>query len=296
MPVTKFVHGETPTADETLLASTTRPGTRQKIPCLVVIRGQHLGARLQLRDAELRIGRGEDCDFCINDRSVSRKHCSITRHGSDFWLRDLGSTNLTFLNNKVIDRVPLRDGDQIRIGACVLKFIDAGNIEADYHKKLHEDAIRDGLTGLYNRSRAIEALQAIFARNNGPASLAIIDIDHFKSINDRLGHLAGDSVLRQLTALFKEHATDSELFARLGGEEFALIMPDLGIEQARVRAESIRCAVERHSFDAEGEVLNMTISIGVTERSDDMNEPSDFLRRADEHLFRAKNSGRNRTC
>lgn len=118
---------------DTILSGGEGPSAQHKYACLVVIRGARLGTRIPLENAQLTIGRDHGCDFQISERNVSRSHCRLTRHSGIYWLEDLRSTNRTLLNGQAIDRKALSDGDQIRIGNTVLKFIAAGNIEADYH-------------------------------------------------------------------------------------------------------------------------------------------------------------------
>src|SRR5699024_9003713 len=159
-------------------------------------------------EAPLVIGRAVDADFQISERSISRQHCRIFLESDRYWIEDLGSTNHTWLNDQQIQRSVLRDGDLVRISQTVLKFVDEGNIEAGYHSELHESTIRDTLTGLYNRRHAMAVLEKEFARAQRDAgsrlALVILDLDFFKDINDRHGHLAGDGVLRELTAIAAE--------------------------------------------------------------------------------------------
>lgn len=285
---------------DTLLSKDASPSAAHGDACLVVIRGARLGTRLPLDNAQVTIGRDSSCDFQISERNVSRAHCRITRHSERYWLEDLDSTNRTMLNGVAVDQAPLADGDQVRVGSTVLKFIGPGNIEADYHLELHENAVRDALTGLYNRRQLIGVLEHEIrkrrGRNDQPLALALLDIDHFKQINDELGHLGGDSALKQLTAILSDHVRPRNVLARIGGEEFALLMPDTSIEDARRQLEQIRDAVADYSFEIEGKQRSMTVSVGVVPWSPQMAGTSDLLRAADGFLYRAKSQGRNRVC
>jgi diguanylate cyclase (GGDEF)-like protein len=276
---------------DTILSGSDGDSAQNGHACLVVIRGARLGTRIPLKNA---------CDFQIAERNVSRSHCRLTRHSDAFWLEDLGSTNRTLLNGQPIDNKPLADGDQIRVGNTVLKFIGAGNIEADYHLELHENAIRDALTGLYNRRHMVSLLEHEVhkrrAAEKPPLSLAILDIDHFKQINDEMGHLGGDSALRQLTAVLTENLDSRDVLARIGGEEFALLMPGTDAEAARERLRSICAAVEGYRFRIEDKACRLTLSAGVAAWRDGMTATSDLLRLADEQLYQAKSGGRNRVC
>lgn len=285
---------------ETLLSQDASPSAANRSACLVVIRGARLGTRVPLDNAQITIGRDSSCDFQISERNVSRAHCRITRHSEVYWVEDLGSTNRTILNARAVEQAPLSDGDQVRVGSTVLKFIGPGNIEADYHLELHENAVRDALTGLYNRRQLIGVLEHEIRKRRGrseqPLALALLDIDHFKQINDELGHLGGDSALKQLTAVLSDHVRPRNILARIGGEEFALLMPETGIEKARRQLEAIREAVADYSFEIEGKRRKLTVSIGVVSWLPEMEGTSDFLRAADEFLYRAKSMGRNRVC
>ncbi len=298
--MTRKTHPDLPTDAETQFSNEADASAAHGNACLVVIRGARLGTRIALDNAQTTIGRDSGCDFQISERSVSRTHCRITRHADAFWLEDLGSTNRTMLNGQAVDRTSLADGDQVRIGSTVLKFIGAGNIESDYHLELHENAVRDVLTGLYNRRQLIGVLEHEIrkrrGRNNQPLALALLDIDLFKQVNDELGHLGGDSALKQLTAIFNDHVKSREVLARIGGEEFALVMPESTLDEARAQLEQIRAAVADYSFEIEGQPRKLTISIGVACWSPEIISTSDFLRQADEHLYQAKASGRNRVC
>lgn len=287
---------------ETLLSGGAGPASVHGNACLVVIRGARLGTRVPLGNAQITIGRDSSCDFQISERNVSRAHCRLTRHAETYWLEDLNSTNCTMLNETAINHSKLADGDQLRIGSTVLKFIGPGNIEADYHLELHENAVRDALTGLYNRRQLIGVLEHEIRKRRGrnsqtqPLSLALLDIDHFKQINDELGHLGGDSALKQLTAIMNDHVEPRNVLARIGGEEFALLMPETSLEDGRSQMKRIRDAVADYRFEIEGQSRKLTISIGVALWSSEMSSTSDFLRAADEALYRAKSEGRNRVC
>lgn len=285
---------------DTILSGGDGPSALHQFACLVVIRGARLGTRIPLENAQLTIGRDHGCDFQISERNVSRAHCRLTRHSDAYWLEDLGSTNRTILNDRAVEKAPLSDGDQLRIGNTVLKFIGAGNIEADYHLELHENAVRDVLTGLYNRRHLIGVLEHEIRKRRGPdmppLMLGILDIDHFKNINDEFGHLGGDSALKQLTAIFKDYVDTKGVLARIGGEEFALLMPDTKIDEARARLEKIASAVADYDFEIEGKTCKMTISAGLARWNAEMSTISDILREADERLYRAKTGGRNRVC
>lgn len=277
------------------------PALANQHACLVVIRGGRLGTQVRLGDAPVTIGRSMEADFQISAANVSRYHCLVQRHADGYWLEDLGSTNGTYVNNEAVTATLLRDGDHLAIGQTILKFIDADNIEATYHYELHESSIRDMLTGIHNRRYFNDVLaKEIAARERSaqyPVSLLLFDIDYFKRINDYYGHLAGDGLLAQLTRLVSARLRSSDTFARIGGEEFAAILPECGYAAAFELAEGIRHLVERAEFelDTPGETVQITISIGAAEYGSPMDSDQALLEQADSALYKAKQGGRNRT-
>ncbi len=166
------------------------------------------------------------------------------------------------------------------------------------HKKIEEMAITDGLTGLYNHRYFYEMLQSEFeraTRYGSGLSVIITDIDYFKKINDRYGHMSGDMILREISKILKKHTRKVDLVARYGGEEFTLLLPETGKEKAAQVAERIRKDVESRKFKGEKEMISVTISLGV----EDLNNPeiktcNDVVRFADNKLYQAKEGGRNR--
>jgi diguanylate cyclase (GGDEF)-like protein len=263
-----------------------------------VLQGQRLGQRIDIGDAPLVIGRAPECEFQIMERSVSRQHSKIWREPSGYRVKDLDSTNKTFLNDQPIIEAELKDGDHITIGSCVLKFMDRSSVEARYHEEIYQLATVDPLTDLYNRRQFIELLEKELARASNhkrPLALLIIDIDHFKAINDRYGHPAGDGVLKRVARTLAAHAREEFIIARIGGEEFAAVLPEHKVDQAAEFAERVRLAIAERDMAATsgGGPSRVTVSIGAAEWLAGMTASSDLLRAADEQLYRAKQEGRN---
>lgn len=266
---------------------------------LVVLQGERLGQRIDLGDEPLMIGRAPDCGLQVADRSVSRQHACLWRDANGYRVKDLGSTNCTLLNDEPVVEAELKDGDHIAIGACVLKFMGGLSVEARYHDEIYQLATLDPLTGMYNRRHFLELLEREMARSTSharPLALLIADLDHFKSINDRHGHAAGDVVLRQVSGALKACARSDFVFARIGGEEFAMALPEHGTEPATVFARRLCEEVAALQLDEQAGAGRVTISIGVAEWRPGMKLVGDLLRAADERLYRAKQSGRNRVC
>ena len=267
--------------------------------CVVVIHGEGLGHRLELGEQAIVIGRSPDAELQINHRSISRQHCRIWRDSNGYRVRDLDSTNKTFLNEQLIDEAELHDGDHIGVGDSVLKFMEQGSIEARYHEELYQLATSDPLTGLYNRRQFQELMEKEILRATRHAralSLALVDIDHFKPINDRHGHPAGDGVIRGIAQLLRHNARADQLIARIGGEEFALVYAEQSLVEATAAAERLRKAIAASPFDLGGAPAAVTVSIGLAQWQRGMSSLSDLMRVADEQLYRAKKEGRNRVC
>jgi two-component system cell cycle response regulator len=161
-----------------------------------------------------------------------------------------------------------------------------------------ELAVTDALTGLHNRrymNSQLKALAARAAHGGEPVSMLLMDIDHFKSVNDGYGHDVGDEVLKEFAVRLATNVRAIDLPCRYGGEEFAVVMPDTRIEDAQRIAERIRLHVAGSAFRiSNGDPLNVTISIGVATSSGETDTPETLLKRADEGLYEAKTSGRNK--
>lgn len=165
-------------------------------------------------------------------------------------------------------------------------------------ERLTEQATRDPLTGLYNRRYLDDSLQRELdrcARESAPLSLLLVDLDHFKQINDRHGHSAGDEALRRISALLLQHMRSSDICCRYGGEEFLLVLPRVGPEAAAERAERLRQRVAGlHESGDEGLGFALTLSVGLACSLDGLTPPATLIDQADRALYRAKADGRNR--
>jgi diguanylate cyclase (GGDEF)-like protein len=267
--------------------------------CLVVIRGAELGARADLSEVDLVIGRAPGSGFRLDDPGVSRQHCRVWRDGTVWRLRDLGSTNKTFVNGEAVAEAELADGDRIGIGDTVFKFVRAGSVEERYHQQLYELASIDALTNLYNRRKFRELLEQslLSSVETGAAlSLAFIDLDHFKRINDTYGHQSGDDVLRSVAGLVIAQLRDDDAAGRLGGEEFAVCLPGTTLAAAVAWAETLRATIASARHPIEGQALAVTVSLGVAEWNPANPTSAELMRAADEQLYAAKAAGRNRVA
>jgi two-component system cell cycle response regulator len=273
---------------------------QDRTACVVQIYGPDLGKKLTLEKAETCIGREEGCEIRVELTNVSRRHCSLLLRDGEVFLRDEGSTNGTFLNNvEIKGETRVSSGDFIKAGSAIFKFLhggELGSIEAQYHEEIYRLTIIDGLTQVHNKRYLLEFLERELARSSRHGrslSVVLLDIDHFKRVNDEFGHLAGDAVLRELAAILKGRVRKDECLARYGGEEFALVAPETNRENAVHLAEQLRQMVETHRFSFEGERLPVTFSAGVAELKRGEESVLAFLKQADERLYEAKHRGRN---
>jgi diguanylate cyclase (GGDEF)-like protein len=269
--------------------------------CLVLIYppGPMMGRRFEFgRDSrEIIIGRGSDCAIQIDRDSVSRKHARIVKNGKGSWVvQDLGSTNGTYLGADPVKESGLRDGDLLKIGSTIFKFLSGGSVEQAYYEEIYRMTIIDGLTEAYNKRYFLEYAERELARcgrYGRPLSLVMFDIDHFKLINDEHGHLTGDYVLKELSRRVRSEVRAGEVFARYGGEEFAVVLPEADHDAAMQFAERIRMLVASTPFSFEDDLVEVRVSLGVTTTTTAL-EAQGFIKAADENLYRAKRAGRDR--
>jgi two-component system cell cycle response regulator len=269
---------------------------------LVVIHGTdlELGRKFDLKANETIIGRSSKADICVDNESVSRNHAQITNAKNKVRIKDLGSTNGTFINDEAVEgERELRNGDLVKIGRTIFKYIAGGNIEAAYHEEIYRLTTMDGMTQVHNRRYFDEQMDREISRSRRyerVLSLVMIDIDHFKKVNDQHGHLAGDYVLKQLASTVRSRIRREDVFARYGGEEFAIILPEIDLKGARMFAEKLRQLVAKQEFNFDKNPIPVTVSVGVAMLGQAHREPGDLIRTADEKLYEAKSSGRNRVC
>jgi diguanylate cyclase (GGDEF)-like protein len=291
-------------SERTSIAHPTVSGPAGRHGLLVVLTGPDLGAVHPLApDRTLLIGRRDDADIPIRDDGVSRRHATIAVRGDEVLLTDLGSANGTFVDGVRIREAPLSDGARVSIGgATVLKFAWTDELEVRWQLRLAEGAQQDPLTGLYNRRHFDERLGAELSaalRHGRALSLILVDIDHFKAVNDAHGHLAGDEALRACAGVLRETVRKEDVLARYGGEEFVVLARETALAGARALGERLRSGVERTPCSFQALTLRLTVSVGVAA----VETPGEYvageseraaLAQADRALYLAKDAGRNR--
>lgn len=266
-------------------------------PCLVVIAGSEIGKIYYLDEGEMVLGRDESCDIVCDSPMASRRHAVIMVKGDAITIKDMGSTNGTFVNSRKMSAMELRDGDKIGIGETILKYLARNTVESNFHDELYKLASLDGLTLIYNKRHFDEFFQKEFSkaqRSGTQLGLCMLDIDFFKKVNDTFGHQAGDGVLCQLADLVRSMIRQEDIFARYGGEEFCLLCPGQGCEQTVRVAERIRRAVEENVFLHFDQRIPLTVSIGVCCFRPDLESHEAMIQLADERLYASKKGGRNR--
>jgi diguanylate cyclase (GGDEF)-like protein len=286
------------------------PRLKRDHPGLVVIQGAELGREYRLRRTELILGRDEKAPIRLLDEKVSRRHARLEL----FWdpahklqkvmVRDLGSTNGTTVNGEPVDRAELREGDKIRLGDTVLKFVLHDDLDARFHREIRARIAYDQLTGLLTKESLCLAMEQEIRRClkfKLPLAVIMMDLDLFKAVNDRFGHLMGSFVLSQVGILLREGFRTTDVSARYGGEEFLAYLSEATAAEARRAAERIRLAVEEHPFtrvDENGKAttVRITLSGGIAELRRNGDTLESLIAAADAALYRAKDSGRNRIC
>jgi diguanylate cyclase (GGDEF)-like protein len=217
-------------------------------------------------------------------------------------IEDLGSSNGTSVGGaRIPAQHPLVEGDRVAIGPNIeLRFGFTDEAEEGALRRLYESSVLDALTGAYNRKHFEERLSAEVAyskRHATPLSLLMLDLDHFKRINDTFGHLGGDHVLRTVGGLVKRTLRVEDVFARYGGEEFAVIARGIDVDKAYLFAERVRITVETAKIEFNRLLVPVNVSLGVASLAccGEGAIAESLVGKADERLYVAKGTGRNRT-
>lgn len=275
-------------------------GPREHL-ALVALVGEHGRPWIPV-DADTVIGRGEGCEVRLDDAAVSRRHARLFRVGSEWFVEDLRSQNGTFVDSELLQAPRLlRDGARLQVGrGTVFRVSLQDALEHDASRRMHESSLTDPLTGLYNRrhlDRRLAEELAYARRHRGAVSLLLLDVDHFKRVNDQYGHLAGDAVLRVLAKLVRTTVRTEDLVARYGGEEIAIVARGIDRVGAHLFAERLRKRIAATEMPWGAEVLRVTASIGVAVVDAGREPPGvqELVGAADEALYEAKSGGRNRS-
>ncbi|HVR74196.1 MAG TPA: GGDEF domain-containing protein [Planctomycetota bacterium] len=273
-------------------------------PVLVVLDGPNRHQRFEIPPGETTLGRDTKCGIALSDTVCSRRHAKVTfmAGGSDLEhpqivLTDAGSTNGTFVNGIRVDQTVLRQGDKIILGKTLLGFFLWDDVTLRSEEALLKNAMTDDLTGLGNRAAFNDALKREFNRVRCyplTFSLILLDIDHFKQLNDAHGHPAGDQVLRTVASVIASSCRRVDFPCRYGGEEIVIVLPETPLQGALASANRLHESIRSLEVPCGAETLRVTASFGVAEVQPWMEAAQDLVKAADQALYRAKNAGRDR--
>jgi diguanylate cyclase (GGDEF)-like protein len=279
------------------------PGDLPKCSFMLVLTGTRFGELYKLPQGRaVRIGRGEESDIRLDDEGVSRLHCSLEARGPEAVLRDLGSQNGTYVGGERVQERVLVDGDRVQVGAATtFKIAYADEVEVNYQRRLAEIALRDPLTGVYNRRHFGERLTSEFAasrRYSRSLSLLMLDVDHLNRVNEAHGRAAGDEVLRGIAQVLQGIVRGADVVARVGGDEFAILLRETELSGAHRLAERLRQSIDelRTHFDGKEIAVTATfgIAVDVPESAREVAQPRDLVDRCEQALDRQKELGVNR--
>lgn len=268
--------------------------------CLVKIYPTNVSnSMIPLQTKRMLFGRGEHCDFELDDDFASREHALLELYGRDWVLTDLHSTNGTSVNDQRIhEPTVISCSDQIRMGHHIFKLLSSNHVEAMYHEAVFQMMTMDALTRCYNRRYFEDAFEREVirtTRHGRTLGVLLLDVDHFKQVNDRYGHLVGDEILSAMCTRIRSRVRGDEIFARVGGEEFAIVVVEVTRGALDKIAHGICDLVRNTPFETAAGHVDVTISVGATFTTG--LEPvttKELLNRADEQLYKAKTAGRNR--
>jgi diguanylate cyclase (GGDEF)-like protein len=271
---------------------------------LTLLTGMRKGHQHALDGAATTIGCSDESNLLVDEEGVSRHHARIERTvDGGYRVEDLGSTNGTFVGAERVGLALLRGGDLLQLGpAAQLRFAIVNSPEESFYRQLYESSVHDPLTHVFNRAYMNDRLLAEVssARRAGTdLTVLMLDIDHLKEVNDRFGHMAGDRALCTIASRILRVLRVTDVLARYGGDEFVLIAAGAAGDEACVLAKRVLRAVAGLRMSARGGTVHITASIGMAslEEVASSDEPMrELLGLADERMYFAKATGRNRVC
>jgi two-component system, cell cycle response regulator len=276
------------------------PTGHRCMPAIILYDGDEIDGLYSLTKDETVVGRTAGADIVIPGSRVSRRHAVIRRAApfiDDFELVDLGSTNGTFADGQRVGRVALRPGCKVGIGDRILKFEMVARTDVTAQAPVVQMLHLDELTGLLTRRSFFRALAAELVRTERfqhPLSILMMDLDHFRSINDAYGPVVGSRCLSEAGALIRDTVRVSDVSGRYGGEEFVSFLPEADTAAALMVAERVREAFAARTFEYGATTCQVLISVGIATYQADGANADALVRSADIALYRAKALGRNR--
>lgn len=254
------------------------------------------GRKYPLDKGDLIIGSAAESDIQLRPEVVAPRHVRLYCRERYWYLQNLMQTNDVCVDNHVIGvHLLKKDGEAFSIGKAMFAFMLGQGPWSRYHEDAERRSDTDAFLHIANRrafEKAFRSALSLLIRRGGSLSLIMLDIDFFKKLNTEHGHLGGDAILKQLALVIGKRVREEELFARWGGEEFVVLLPNTTHAQAMTFAERLRLAVEKNMFQVGDQSVSITLSIGVasTEREIALEA---FVARANQQMHDAKNQGRN---
>lgn len=266
---------------------------------LLRLDGASAGELHELTEAGIVVGRAPECGLVLEDSGISRRHAVIEYSKRKWRLRDLGSRNGSFLNDRRVDSALMDHGALVRFGPVVcfaFQHIDARQ-EATL-KRLFESSDRDAITGAHNRRYAEDRLTTEVSaalRHQRALAVVLLDVDKFRAINRKHGHISGDVVLRHVAESLRPALRAEDVFSRYGGDEFLLILRETGAFEAGATAERLRRALCQSPVLTRSGPITVSVSAGCAELSEcAAPTATDLFALATERLNKAKEAGRNK--
>jgi diguanylate cyclase (GGDEF)-like protein len=287
---------DSPTTEKSRL-----PGLQQPLSLayLVVTQGEGVGRQVEMKETPLVVGRSSDCDMRLLNRSVSRLHCRVWKDAGGYWLRDLNSTNKTYLNDRPVVEARLKDGDLIMVGGTVMQFyerqVQTQEAATNTTGSLDLSGV-DLLTALPTRRIFEDEVEREIARCKRHARqfvVAVVDVDGLDRINQQFGKSAGDDVLRQLARMIRAGLRTEDIAARVGGDEVGILLTEVGLDYGLPILQSIRSAAANSEFISNGQHFKVTVSVGAGLYDASINNRQELINRALGGLKRARDQGRN---
>jgi diguanylate cyclase (GGDEF)-like protein len=266
---------------------------------LVQVQGGQVGQVVTLHGEQWRVGRHQDSELWLPDGGVSRHHARLLWDGQGYVVEDLDSANGTYAQGKRVQRHRLGDGDVLQFGpTAVFRYSVTDADQQAMLQQLYDASVTDPLTGAYNREYLDTRMVAELSyarRHHTELSLLLLDLDHFKRVNDTYGHQAGDATLAQVASSLTADVRIEDLIARFGGEEFAALLRGIDIAAASMAAERYRCRIEQLQISHENQVITVTVSVDCASLACcEAATPEQLMLVADRRLYAAKRGGRNR--
>ncbi len=294
-----------------LAALPTSPGlelhakTGPAMPHLTMLEGEDASRTWALTERPVVLGRDLACDIALADAKSSRRHARIQWMNAadadaipEVWLEDLVSTNGTWVNGRRVEEpVRIYERDKVLIGSTLFCYALRVDEELEALRRMVQRATTDGLTALHNTEVFERVLRREFerARRYGrPLSLLYLNLDHFAEVNDTHGHRVGDLVLRQVGRILRDNLRLCDVSARVGGDEFVVLLPETPVEGALLVADRLRRSVHEFPMMLGHEPVRVSVSVGVAPLDATHTHPDAYLDAASRAAYRAKQLGRNR--